>query len=375
MRERFVAAVVLGLSAMSAHAASFDCKAVTTKQEKLICATPKLSADDDQMGEAYKVWLAAAPEPTKSEVLANQRAWLVRRAYQCSGPASGPSSKEMVVCLGFVYKDRIDKLQARVKTLGDVTFVSRATHLAIKDTTENAADASMEQVPGYGTLDATWPVAQTDAPEWQKWNAAVETATRKVAAPEGTKTFADWPTRWAAGQDSQTDATVLSVEHGRVGVLMTDSSMEHGRVGVLMTDSSMEHGRVGVLMTDSSMQHGGAHGSFDRVTFYWLLAEGRPLQVSDVFQAGTPWSQPVVAACAQAIVKQLGPQIKQFFRPRNQNIAKVVADVKNWTLTPQGLRISFPEYSVSDYAEPADDVTIPWSTLKGSLASGFVPPA
>ena len=347
MRERFVAAVVLGLIAMSQHAASFDCKAATTKQEKLICATPKLSADDDQMGEAYKVWLAAAPEPTKSEVLANQRAWLVRRAYQCSGPASGPSSKDMVVCLGFVYKDRIDKLQARVKTLGDVTFVSRATHLAMQDTKDNAADASMEQVPGYGTLDATWPVAQTDAPEWQKWNAAVETATQKVAAPEGTKTFADWPTRWAAGQDSQTDATVLSVEHGRVGV----------------------------LMTDSSMQHGGAHGSFDRVTFYWLLAEGRPLQVPDVFQAGTPWSQPVVAACAQAIVKQLGPQIKQFFGPRNQNIAKVVADVKNWTLTPQGLRISFPEYSVSDYAEPADDVTVPWSTLKGSLASGFVPPA
>ena len=343
MHVRFWAAAVLGASALSAHAASFDCKAATTKQEKLICATPKLSADDDKVGEAYKAWLAVAADPAKAEVLADQRAWLARRTYQCSGAAN----KEMIVCLDLVYGDRLDKLQARVKTVGDVKFVSRATHLAIKDTKDNASDAAGEQVPGYGTLDATWPVAQTDAPEWQKWNDAVETATRKVAAPDGTKTFAAWLPKWAAGQDSQTDAAVLSVEHGRVGV----------------------------LITDSSMQHGGAHGSFDRVTFYWLLAEGRPLQVSDVFQAGTPWSQPVVAACAQAIVKQLGPQIKQFFGPRNQNIAKVVASPQNWTLTPQGLKISFPEYSVSDYAEPANDVTVPWSTFKGSLAAGFVPPA
>ena len=343
MHGRFWAVVAISASAMTAHAASFDCKAATTKQEKLICATPKLSADDDHVGEAYKAWLAAVPETAKAEVLADQRAWLVRRTYQCSGAAN----KEMIVCLDLVYVDRLDKLHARVKTVGDVTFASRATHLAIKDTKDNASDASMEPVPGYGTLDATWPAAQTAAPEWQKWNDAVEMATRKVAAPDGTKTFADWPAKWAAGQDSQTDATVLSVEHGRVGV----------------------------LITDSSMQHGGAHGSFDRVTFYWLLAEGRPLVVADVFQPGTPWSQPVVAACAAAILKQLGPDIKQFFGPRNQNIAKVVKDPRNWTLTPSGLKISFPQYSVSDYAEPAEDVTVPWSMLKGSLAAGFVPPS
>ena len=228
----------------------------------------------------------------------------------------------MIVCLDLVYGDRLDKLRERVKTVGDVAFVSHATHLAMKDTKDNASDASFEPVLGYGTLDATWPIAQTDAPEWQKWNDAVETATRKVAAPDGTKTFAAWSPEWAAGQDSQADAAVLSVEHGRVGV----------------------------LITDSSMQHGGAHGSFERVAFYWLLAEGRPLAVGDVFQPGTPWSQPVVAACAAAVVKQLGPQIKSFFGPRNQNIAKVVANLQNWTLTPQGLKISFPEYSVSDYA-------------------------
>ncbi len=345
MQTRWLALTLVAASASAAHAATFDCKAATTAQEKLICATPKLNDADDKMGAAYKAWLAAAPETMHPELLADQRAWLARRNYQCS--PSGSTQADLIDCLGLVYGERIDQLRTRVQTIDGITFVSHATRLVSRDTLDNAvSDPSMEQVPGYGTRTATWPMALSQAPEWQKWNAAIELETRRAAAPDRTKSFATWSPRWAAGLDGQTDAYVLSLEHGRVGVHIADYTMEHG----------------------------GAHGSSTRTNVYWLLTEARPLKATDVFNPGTYWSKPIVDLCAAAIVKQLDPSVKEFFGPRNANIAKVVAAPANWTLLPAGLRISFPEYSVSSFASPADDVTIPWSTLKGYLAKDFVPP-
>jgi len=46
---------------VTAYAASFDCAKATTPQEKAICASPKLSAADDQITAAYKAALAQTP--------------------------------------------------------------------------------------------------------------------------------------------------------------------------------------------------------------------------------------------------------------------------------------------------------------------------
>src|SRR6202044_248524 len=62
---------------------------------------------------------------------------------------------------------------------GGMTFVIKSLKVMVPDT-ERAPYPEQEENPGYGTLDASWPMAKSDAPEWQKWNDAVLHATQEL---------------------------------------------------------------------------------------------------------------------------------------------------------------------------------------------------
>jgi uncharacterized protein len=69
----------------AAHAASFDCARATSAIEKRICADPRLSRDDEQVGAAYTAALAAAPLPFS--VREDQRRWIAEVRDKASGNA------------------------------------------------------------------------------------------------------------------------------------------------------------------------------------------------------------------------------------------------------------------------------------------------
>ena len=80
--------VALLMSIGSAAAASFNCTAATTPLERLICNTPSLSADDDQLAQVYTAALSAVSEKSRDALRAGQRSWLrylaaiMRRQYR-----------------------------------------------------------------------------------------------------------------------------------------------------------------------------------------------------------------------------------------------------------------------------------------------------
>ncbi len=77
----YVAIGLLGHGA--ARAASFDCAKAATPSELAICASPALSALDSELGAAYALRLAAAPEVRDLE-----RAWLKVRNVGCGKDAA-----------------------------------------------------------------------------------------------------------------------------------------------------------------------------------------------------------------------------------------------------------------------------------------------
>jgi uncharacterized protein len=79
--------VLLLLAGGVGHAASFDCTKAKSPQEKAICASPELSAADDQLAAAYKAWLAAVPPEVVAEVREEQRGWLRSLAANCKSAA------------------------------------------------------------------------------------------------------------------------------------------------------------------------------------------------------------------------------------------------------------------------------------------------
>jgi uncharacterized protein len=74
--------VALLMSIGSAAAASFNC-AATTPLERLICNTPSLSADDDQLAQVYTAALSAVSEKSRDALRAGQRSWIRYLAAIC----------------------------------------------------------------------------------------------------------------------------------------------------------------------------------------------------------------------------------------------------------------------------------------------------
>ena len=114
-----------------AHAASFDCAKAKTGQEKAICASPALSAADDQMAAAYDAWLSAAPKDWAAGIRDNQLAWLRERDGMC--PA-GDANNPIASCLPDIYKERIEDLQQMVQHFAGVAFVSQSVTVTARDT-------------------------------------------------------------------------------------------------------------------------------------------------------------------------------------------------------------------------------------------------
>jgi len=90
-----------------AHAAGFDCRKAGTTVEKAICAAPKISAVDGQLGEAFTAALKSHPEMADALKL-DQRHWLASRDATLS---AYPSIKEAESSVLSLYRSRIAVLK------------------------------------------------------------------------------------------------------------------------------------------------------------------------------------------------------------------------------------------------------------------------
>lgn len=70
---RWMIIFILGLLALSAQAASFDCNKASTKVEKMICSDPELSKLDDDLGKYYHGALAKADDTQKKLIVLEEK--------------------------------------------------------------------------------------------------------------------------------------------------------------------------------------------------------------------------------------------------------------------------------------------------------------
>jgi uncharacterized protein len=301
---------------VTAYAASFDCAKATTPQEKAICASPKLSAADDQITAAYKAALAQTPTGMTAGVRDDQRAWLHRTALRC--PAVGKNAvADLNECLNTDYEARTKQLKSLVVHQGDVTFVWRSIAVSTKDTPDPGDPVcAQEDVPGSSTLNAFWPQANSDAPEWKAWNLALESAARRVDQSDKKVPVATWEKALRGSQDSDSEVTV---------------SLRS--VGKQVVTASIE---------DFQMGHCAPYPNVTAMQFNWLLAEQRELLAKDVFRVGSGWEQALVKGCRDVLIPQIR---KDGGKIEGNDVLKalhtIVADPHNWQMDAKGLSIFF----------------------------------
>ena len=95
LRGYAFAAALLALH-LAARAASFDCARAGTPVERMVCADPGVSAQDQRLADAYQA--ASARDPRVKE---SQREWLASTRNKCGGTA----------CLSQAYAARLEALK------------------------------------------------------------------------------------------------------------------------------------------------------------------------------------------------------------------------------------------------------------------------
>ncbi|WP_432762056.1 lysozyme inhibitor LprI family protein [Seohaeicola sp. SP36] len=103
------------LPAPVVHAqASFDCSLAATPVEITICAHDELSRLDREMAAAYRSARGSAGQGRSDQVLADQRAWIVRR------DACGPDRN----CLSRLMRDRIATLSVSTPAQNETSLMA-----------------------------------------------------------------------------------------------------------------------------------------------------------------------------------------------------------------------------------------------------------
>ena len=340
--------VLLLMASGVAQAASFDCAKAKTPQEKAICASPELSAADEDMATAYRAVLKSTPPEMVAAVREGQRQWLRSIAITCADRKDAIPGL-MEECLKQEYRDRTDVLRGSLVWREGIQFVWRSVTLTASDDPESAQnDRERGVLSDHGTLNASWPQANNKSPEWQAWNVAMEDAVRNMvsnrAQPGG-----GWKLEWAVDRD--TDVTV--------------------RIGFVGQEL------VTATLTNQWYGHGAAHPNTGSIQFNWLLKEKRELRPEDVFRPDSGWDRTIYTHCNKDLQMQLGEDYQKTRQPSDmmsKELNAIIANPHNWKLDGEGLSIMFGRYSVSCYACPVIPVTVPWETLQPFLQKRFVIP-
>jgi uncharacterized protein len=355
---RVIASIVmLGAVSVAAHAASFDCAKAKRPVERAICSDPKLSAADSAMSVAYRSDLSRLSSNSVGLLRVDQVQWLAYVQQVCNVNVPATTRAKSAECLKPLYDDRIKQLHSAVAVRDGLAFLTRTQFLAAANSPSKDTEIPQGEHAGFGTMQAAWPMADTDDEEWIAWSAAVEAHMLKTAGAgqmqelmDGTKRALPktWDDTMAAGADTQITSVFRRVEHGRVTTLIAAEGMGQGA----------------------------AHPYETSETLTWLLKEKRALRAEDVF-ASVGWEHRLgEMAWADLSARNKKEQFlyDEVKGPDAKPLREVLTDVTNWTLEKDGLHISYPNYAIAPRLYHPDDTVLSWAMLKPLLAKGFVTP-
>jgi uncharacterized protein len=349
-----------------AHAASFDCAKAQTAQEKAICSSPQLSAEDEKLAAIYKASLESISPNTVKGLRADQAQWLRYVATVCEAAKKQPQDK-LAHCMLNNYAKREELLSRSRQQHGDVYIVKRTSMQAAHHGQNSHWDEYASAVDAFGKKLFEWPQADSDASEWKVWNTKVEQETLNMCN-EGlsAKGFIDVADYDPADIIADTTATVVHVEQNRVSVNIASKFTVQPQDGMFDSEEKRE-------------------------SLHWLIKEQREMKADDTFRPDSEWVKAVKDFCKEAIAKDFAnkPELESF-RFTTKRYDRFIQNPRNWEFSSEGLTINVNLDLLRGSTDTEDTdtdsgtfdavsseynpVTISWGTLKPFLQTGFVIP-
>ncbi len=324
MLERALLACALALLACrSAAAASFDCTKATSSRDRLICATPDLSASDSEMARIYNADLSKLSNAGKASVAGSQRTWLHQLDTECppNAVADGPGAISPAQCLARAYGERIQLLKAQVVQFGDIVFFE--------------VDRNLTGLVKGEKLQSTAVYPQRDRPpsaSWRAWNG------RQVMSP----------------------ASYSACDDG-AGTAVTE-------VDVTFATSAL----VSVTRSDSYYCPPSPHG-FGAAKQVTTLLSPSPHQLvaADLFVPGSHWEDFLTGKLDAAVSAMTTEDSGRKVANREK-----ATDPGEWVMDRKGLTIAFQPYEFGMGRNFNPEAHVSWADLKPYLRPNLgLPPA
>jgi len=299
-----------------ARAASFDCTKAATPMEKTICASPGLSGADDRLAVVFRAVLSGVSADGRAVLRANERQFL-----QFANDLCRPDGKDGGAgCLQDTFSHRAEQLDHAVVRVGGRTFLPVSEfHIVPADGTDPHSYVLTRQ-----QIDAPATPADRD---WNAWaRDAVEEAYRN--------------------SDAVSDGAPMQ----GVDALI--------RMDIAAASPDLIDVTIGTAVID--MQ---AHNS--EISAIWLTRVRRELVTDDLFDAKKPWAAALAPIAQRHLKSYTEPSFKGFDRIRR------IDEGGNWHLTPQGLRIDYPDYVLAESPASAATTLLSWAELRPWLKSAL----
>jgi uncharacterized protein YecT (DUF1311 family) len=344
MRTIHVLLFTLALSRFAA-AQSFDCKLAKSPREHAVCSDKKLAALDSSVSAAYKSLRAQLSPESAALVQSDQRQWLHWLDLVCPPHGKGIAD-DINRCLANEYTNREHDL-TQVVQMGRTVIFLRSHFLFKAGSSNEENDADNDPGFGYGSL--RWPQIDIQParpnPAYAEWNSAV----KKKAAT------------LAVGIDSEDKNATFETAVDASGTID----------GFYIVEAANDR-FIDVSLINSGYGWGAAHPLTGQTSFLWWLDRIRELTIPDVFIPHSDWQDKLTALAlrnlrAQSDLKEmLGDNIEKA-------VKETVSDPTTWTLTRDGLTITFGQYAIGPYAAGMPEAHIPWSDLKPDVAPDLRP--
>ena len=316
---------LLLLCTAPSRAASFDCGKASSPQERLICSNDELSVADDNLGSIFKAAIAVMDAGKKTNFVTQQRGWIKENAAAC--PVSGEKDRKASACLLERYRLRLSSLisMLREETLAKTPEVKNGPY------SFKTPQFHLEFSGGQETLDISYVV---------------------MTAPENQTTEA-WD------KLNVVEERIFYAGCGGRGENYSKQELN------LATDRF-----INLRRSDWSFCEGAAHGmGDDNVESFALQPAPHKLTVGDVFKANAAWQDTVATLCEKALKDDLFMRAPELVNALDISAVRTTSNsAENWSISPTGLVVHFPIYSVGPYVIGADDVEIGWDELKDFLA-------
>lgn len=333
MGRIFVGLGFLVLATFGAQGASFDCAKAGSALEHAVCADAELSQLDEKIATAYAGVLEGLSASAQDQVRAGQKSWLAYAARACTDdgvPLKGAYDTDGVGCLTGLYRDRLDRLDARFSA-GGLRFYPVDLYGVLPD--PMAASDSWNKIATKELLslrlDGFDPLAQ-------KFNAFMDKIDQPVRK--------DMPGVAGADPDGTSD---LWTRIDLASVLST---------------------RISLSEADSFYGHGAAHPNYYKIYHHYLRAQNRPMRADDLFADPPGFAKKLTPRVIAILKASYGADV---IWTDLEGLDKTIGDPEHWDFLPEGLGIQFEPYEVTAYAYGAPVLVVPWATV----SEAFTPTA